>query len=108
MLNSAYMLQQQWKNLSAVRFLAPDTDLFESETARGNVHMPTIRFEYNEPKPHKYETRDCYPIQSEEVKRALKERLDRLTLTTSLTKSSSQVCLVYNDVMLKHRNVPEP
>ncbi|CAG7833830.1 unnamed protein product [Allacma fusca] len=88
-LNSAYMLQSQWKHLSKVRFVK------EVEASQvDNHHIPLVKFECHEPKLTIHPTRDCYPIQSDELKRAIKERLDNLTRFTSLAKATTQVCLV--------------
>ncbi|CAG7818668.1 unnamed protein product, partial [Allacma fusca] len=107
-LNSAYVLQNQWSNLSTVRFIDPEQVSLLPEKEKRNHHVPSVKFEWDQPKPTTYATRDCYPHQSDELQISLKDRLDRLTLTTSLTKAQNRVCLVYNDVMLKHRNVAEP
>ncbi|XP_046383461.1 histone deacetylase 6 isoform X1 [Ischnura elegans] len=55
-----------------------------------------------------YETRNCYPVQPEELRKALDARLDSLIIGTKLTFPKERVCMVYDDRMLKHKNLRDP
>lgn len=44
----------------------------------GERHIPTLSYLGNATKPLKYETRNCYPVQSQEVKEKIKLQLVRL------------------------------
>jgi histone deacetylase 6 len=105
-LNSTYMLRPYWNLLKTQQTTNEDSSprLLES----GLIHVPEIKFEWNEPKPDKYATRDCYPLQNAELKRTIDEKLDNLCLTTNLAKAKSKVGIVYDDIMLRHRNLQEP
>lgn len=59
------------------------------------------------PPPTKYQTRDCYPIQSEEFKRQTHDRLMELRFFTKLSFPSNRVAYVYDDFLLEHQNLFE-
>lgn len=57
-----------------------------------------------EPRPERFETRNCYPIQSNERLRKIADRLQQLKITTNLTFAMNRVCYVYDVQMTEHRN----
>ncbi|XP_008555902.1 histone deacetylase 6 isoform X1 [Microplitis demolitor] len=67
-------------------------------------HLPAVVFKGTETKPAVYETRNCYPVQSEIFLNDIRNQLISLQLTTNLIKSPNRVCLVYDERMLKHCN----
>ena len=96
------MLRTPW-NLGTSPFLE-DED-FSKELENGNAHLPEYRFDWKTPKPKFYPTRDCHPVQGLDLILSLDEQLDKLTASTSLAVAKHRVGLVYDVIMLGHRNV---
>jgi hypothetical protein len=101
------MLQPHWKHLDAHRTCS-DENAQDNAKSNGLLFVPEVKYEWKELKPERYATRDCYPVQSETLARAIDERLDRLILSTNLSKAKHKVGIVYDEIMLKHRNMAEP
>ena len=57
--------------------------------------------------PGRYETRNCYPVQSADERARIQDRLARLHLATDLSFPPDRVCYVYDELMLEHRNSAE-
>ncbi|XP_071441750.1 histone deacetylase 6 [Hetaerina americana] len=55
-----------------------------------------------------FETRNCYPVQSEELLKELNAKMDTLITVTKLTFPEKRVCLVSDERMLKHKNLRDP
>uniref|UniRef100_A0A8D8ZMH7 Protein deacetylase HDAC6 n=1 Tax=Cacopsylla melanoneura TaxID=428564 RepID=A0A8D8ZMH7_9HEMI len=73
------------------------------------LHKPKAEFKFDgDPKQEVYATRDCYPIQDEAFVKLCDERLDKLRASTTLLSPPHKVCLVYNELMLKHKNITDP
>ncbi|XP_015110573.1 histone deacetylase 6 [Diachasma alloeum] len=70
-------------------------------------HLPKVVYEGDETKPEFYQTRDCYPVQSETQLNEIHNRLVLLKQMTSLSRAPHRVCLVYDDRMLRHFNYAE-
>ncbi|KAJ9582108.1 hypothetical protein L9F63_003564, partial [Diploptera punctata] len=70
-------------------------------------HIPTVKFLSSEKKPDKYETRNCYPIQSKEFIDGVTRRLNLLIANTKLTFAPNRVCLVYDERMMRHKNISD-
>lgn len=100
------MLKSKWSHL--ISQIQADEGDEERLKAENKLHLPEAKYLWKFSKPETYETRNCYPEQSPEVVRTLNERLDRLILTTSLQQTPHRVAIVYDDLMLKHRNSAEP
>lgn len=60
-----------------------------------------------EPRPERFETRNCYPVQSNDSLKKISERLLQLRLTTNLSSAPNRVCYVYDSQMAEHRNLFE-
>lgn len=105
-LNCTYMLRSYWGLLKTLP--VTNEESFPSLSNQGLIHIPDIKFEWTEPKPDKYATRDCYPIQNTELKLRIDAKLDNLCLSTNLAKPRNKVGIVYDDIMLRHRNLQEP
>lgn len=60
-----------------------------------------------EPRPERFETRNCYPVQSNDELTKISERLQKLKITTDLTSAPKRVCYVYDSQMTEHRNTFE-
>ncbi|XP_014256161.1 histone deacetylase 6 isoform X1 [Cimex lectularius] len=67
-------------------------------------HLPVVRYEYDEPKPEKYQTRNCYPIQTQEFIKSVNLKLDDIILKCPLLRPEHRVCLVYDTKMMEHKN----
>lgn len=59
------------------------------------------------PKPERFETRNCYPVQSNDQLKMIAERLQHLKITTNLSSARNRVCYVYDQQMAEHRNLFE-
>ncbi|XP_012543899.2 histone deacetylase 6 isoform X1 [Bombyx mori] len=81
---------------------------YSYQPARGDRHEVLVRWRGDETRPSRFATRDCYPTQDEPTRRALEDRLDHLRAVTDLTSPTHAVGYVYDEAMLKHRNVVEP
>lgn len=81
-------------NLEDVNNLNPQPDL----------HQVTQKFIGGDPKPAKYPTRNCYPLQSEKTLNTIANRLRKLRMLTKLDSAANRVCYVYDAKMAKHRN----
>jgi hypothetical protein len=100
------MLRHYWHLLKTQQLT--NSDIESDIRKRGQLHIPEIKYEWTTPKQHIFLTRDCYPTQNEELQRTISERLDSLSLTTNLDNAKHKVGIVYDDIMLKHRNLQEP
>lgn len=58
----------------------------------------------DEPRPERFETRNCYPLQSNETTQRIAERLQQLKTTTNLKFAPRRVCYVYDKQMTEHKN----
>lgn len=67
-------------------------------------HHPIVIYNGDETKPEFYQTRDCYPVQSEIFLRNVHNRLTELKRFTNLNKAPHRVSLIYDKEMLKHFN----
>ncbi|XP_059616905.1 histone deacetylase 6 isoform X2 [Phlebotomus argentipes] len=68
------------------------------------LHQVVSVFKGSTERPERFETRNCYPVQSEESLRKIDERLQRLEMSTRLTVAPKRVCLAYDNAMTQHRN----
>ncbi|KAL0850817.1 hypothetical protein ABMA28_006740 [Loxostege sticticalis] len=71
-------------------------------------HTVAVRWEGDETRPDRFATRDCYPLQDSETKKRIMEKLNRLRLVTDLTLPQHAVGYIYDQAMLKHKNICEP
>ncbi|KAG8229704.1 hypothetical protein J437_LFUL009829 [Ladona fulva] len=55
-----------------------------------------------------FETRDCYPVLPEEKRLDVDAKLDSLIIGTRLTFPAERLCIVFDDRMLKHKNLRDP
>ncbi|XP_012219597.1 histone deacetylase 6 isoform X2 [Linepithema humile] len=72
-----------------------------------NRHVIIVTYKGSEVKPDKYDTRNCYPVQSTEVFDAMDKKLNDLILFTNLRKAPHKVCIVYDDKMQKHCDISD-
>ncbi|CAH2218593.1 jg13584 [Pararge aegeria aegeria] len=71
-------------------------------------HTVTVLWEGDELRSDVFATRDCYPVQSDETIRLFEEKLDHLSLVTDLKLAQHPVCYIFDEAMLKHKNICEP
>ncbi|GAB0095288.1 histone deacetylase 6 [Sergentomyia squamirostris] len=71
------------------------------------LHQVVTVFKGSLVRPERFDTRNCYPIQSEERLRKINDRLQQLEITTDLRIPQNRVCVVYDEAMTEHRNLFE-
>ncbi|XP_028048601.1 histone deacetylase 6 isoform X2 [Monomorium pharaonis] len=103
-LNVIYAHKPYWKC-----YQYQDTHSINSVTHNkeelANRHVVTVMYKGSEVKPDKYDTRNCYPVQSKETLETVDKKLNQLIQLTSLRKAPHKVCIVYDETMQKHCNV---
>ncbi|KAG5344016.1 HDAC6 deacetylase, partial [Acromyrmex charruanus] len=72
-----------------------------------NRHVVTMTFKGSEVKLEKYDTRNCYPVQSKETLEVVEKKLNELIQLTNLYKAPHKVCIVYDEKMQKHCNISD-
>lgn len=73
-------------------------------------HWPVARYLHSYTKntiqPQiRYQTRDCYPMQSQERINSITQTLNFLISVTKLLSPQYKVCMVYDPVMMEHENL---
>ena len=86
---------------------AYDQEELNNINPQSNLHKVVHNFIGGPPLPEKFKTRDCYPIQSEDFKKRVHDRLTELKFFTKLTYPVNRVCYVYDDNLLQHENLFE-
>ncbi|KAH9628405.1 hypothetical protein HF086_015935 [Spodoptera exigua] len=71
-------------------------------------HTVIVRWEGDETRPDTFATRNCYPVQDDGTKMRIAERLNHLRLVTDLSIPQHAVGYIYDQAMLKHKNICEP
>ncbi|XP_069687064.1 histone deacetylase 6 isoform X1 [Periplaneta americana] len=71
-------------------------------------HLPCVKFLGSDEKPERFATRNCYPVQGQEFLCDVERRLNLLITNTKLTYAPHRVCLVYDERMMKHKNIADP
>lgn len=100
-LNSIYVHKEFWNCLQL-------QDVYNLEdlnnSSKTDFHKILQIFKGGPPKAVKFDTRDCYPIQSEEFLNSVSERLNQLRITTNLDFPVNRVCYVYDESMMEHKH----
>lgn len=101
-LNCIYSHRDYWKCLQAHKTY----ELKELENSPSNeLHVVEQKFiGSGEPRPERFETRNCYPVQSNERLKQISDRLLQLKIITNLSSAPKRVCYVYDTQMAEHRN----
>uniref|UniRef100_A0A2M4BB43 Protein deacetylase HDAC6 n=1 Tax=Anopheles marajoara TaxID=58244 RepID=A0A2M4BB43_9DIPT len=97
-----------WKSLQLNELY--NVEDYNNVTPQENFHkLPEYRFEPEPPRSSeaRYETRNCYPVQSVEERKRIHERLVQLRLATDLSFPAERLCYVYDEAMLEHQNVSD-
>ncbi|OXU23235.1 hypothetical protein TSAR_003178 [Trichomalopsis sarcophagae] len=76
-----------------------------SSDKKQDQHLPIVLFKGPDELPTIFETRNCYPVQSQDELQEINKKLDHLQQITNLKKAPNRVCIVYDERMLKHYNV---
>lgn len=87
--------------------LASDENVLRPRYKPVAVYEGTAAFKE---KPETYPTRNCYPVQSIEVKAALENEIELLKEQTQLSsgfKSSYRTCIAFHELMMKHKGPPD-
>ncbi|XP_073957715.1 histone deacetylase 6 isoform X3 [Choristoneura fumiferana] len=106
-LNCIYTHKQHWRCYNYQHTYSTDGIPNVCDRAK-QKHTVAVRWEGDETRPDRFLTRDCYPLQDNETKRKILERLNHLRLVTDLTIPQHAVCYIFDQAMLKHKNICEP
>uniref|UniRef100_A0A182R9J4 Protein deacetylase HDAC6 n=1 Tax=Anopheles funestus TaxID=62324 RepID=A0A182R9J4_ANOFN len=106
-LNCIYSHRKHWKCLQFYELY--DLEDYNNTNPQDNFHKVIKHYIPPEPpaQPGLYETRNCYPVQSDGERTRIREHLQRLRFNTDLTVPPSRVCFVYDELMLEHQNSQE-
>ncbi|XP_052750216.1 histone deacetylase 6 isoform X2 [Galleria mellonella] len=107
-LNCIYAHKPYWRCYNYQPTYSIDTTVRNVCDGEKQKHTVVVRWEGDETRPPKYDTRDCYPVQDEGTKRRIAERLNHLKLVTNLSLPTHPVGYIYDEAMLKHKNICEP
>uniref|UniRef100_A0A146M156 Protein deacetylase HDAC6 n=2 Tax=Lygus hesperus TaxID=30085 RepID=A0A146M156_LYGHE len=100
-LNIIYAQRQYWK---CFRNYLDVYSIHEPPSESEKRHLPVIRYEFNEPIPEKYATRNCYPVQNLDFRRRISAQLDSLIKGANLFIPPHKVSFVYDPRMMEHKN----
>lgn len=102
-LNCIYTHRPYWKSLQIQRLY--NMAEVNNVNPQPELHKVIQKFiGADEPRPEKFETRNCYPVQDNETLRRIAERLQQLKITTDLKHAPHRVCYVYDTQMTEHKN----
>uniref|UniRef100_A0A182QX80 UBP-type domain-containing protein n=1 Tax=Anopheles farauti TaxID=69004 RepID=A0A182QX80_9DIPT len=106
-LNCIHSHRSYWKCLQFYELY--NLEDYNNTNPQDNFHQVVVSYVPPEPpaQPGCYETRNCYPVQSDAERARIHERLQRLQLLTDLSFPATRVCYVYDELMLEHRNSHE-
>ncbi|CAO1355069.1 unnamed protein product [Diamesa tonsa] len=104
-LNCIYAHRPHWYNLCLQELY--NVEELNNTNPQSNLHQVVHSFIGGAPVPKIFQTRDCYPIQSDTFKTRVEDRLRQLRFFTNLTFPVNRVCYVYDERMLKHKNLYE-
>lgn len=102
-LNSIYVHKEFWNCLQLQDVYSLE-DLNNVNPPQPDLHKIVQIFKGGPPKPSKFDTRDCYPIQSEQFLTFVSDRLNHLRITTNLNFPANRVCYVYDESMMEHKH----
>ncbi|XP_063548311.1 histone deacetylase 6 [Cydia strobilella] len=106
-LNCIYAHKQHWRCYNYQHTYSTDGVPNVCDRAK-QKHTVSVRWEGDETRLERFLTRDCYPVQDNETKRKIMERLNHLRLVTDLTIPQHAVNYIFDQAMLKHKNICEP
>lgn len=97
----------QWQEAEGDQECATTVDVLRPRYKPIAIYEGTVAFKE---KPESYPTRNCYPVQSIEVKAALETEIEFLKEHTQLSSghtSSYRTCLAFHELMMKHKGPPD-
>lgn len=102
-LNCIHSHRPFWKNLQVQKVY--NVAELNNVNPQSDLHKVSQKFiGSDEPRPERFETRNCYPLQSKETLDRIAERLQQLKSSTDLSFATNRVCYVYDTQMAEHRN----
>ncbi|XP_058444498.1 histone deacetylase 6 isoform X2 [Malaya genurostris] len=106
-LNCIHSHRPYWKNLQLNETYGLEE--VNNVNPQPNFHQVTQLYIQPPPQPEpiRYATRNCYPLQSDDEKNRIEERLTMLQIATNLNFPPTRVCYVYDERLLEHRNLHE-
>ncbi|RZF39849.1 hypothetical protein LSTR_LSTR000497 [Laodelphax striatellus] len=107
-LNVIYSHRNEWKcfqlqNAYSLKDLQQENRIIDERTQ----HLPFIVYDYKEEKPTVYQTRNCYPVRSDETVAHYDNWLNNLIAGTKLMSPAHRLSFVYDPLMMEHRNMFE-
>ncbi|KAL0119653.1 hypothetical protein PUN28_007827 [Cardiocondyla obscurior] len=105
-LNAIYVHKPYWKCYQYQDTYNTNSVTHNKEEI-ANRHVVTTTYRGSEVKLDKYETRNCYPVQSKETLETIEKKLNELIQLTNLHIAPQKVCIVYDDKMQKHCNISD-
>lgn len=102
-LNCIYSHKPYWNCLKVHR--AYNLEDLNNVNPQPDLHKVIQKFIDGEPRPERFETRDCYPVQSDAESKKIARQLGLLKITTNLNFPENRVCYVYDMQMTEHQNV---
>ncbi|XP_013183933.1 histone deacetylase 6 isoform X2 [Amyelois transitella] len=107
-LNCIYVHKPYWKCYNYQPTYSIDATVPNVCDGKKQKHTVTLRWEGDETRPETFATRNCYPLQDDKTKREIAQRLNHLRIVTELRSPRHAVGYVYDEAMLKHKNICEP
>ncbi|CAH0405173.1 unnamed protein product [Chilo suppressalis] len=107
-LNCIYAHKKYWNCYNYQLTYSMDKSVPNVCDGQKEKHIVSVRWEGDETRPERFATRDCYPLQDDNTKREIMDKLNRLEMLTDLSLPQHEVGYVYDPAMLKHRNICEP
>ncbi|XP_049882101.1 histone deacetylase 6 isoform X1 [Pectinophora gossypiella] len=107
-LNSIYVHKPYWRCYNYQQTYSTDSSIPNVCDREKQKHTVCVKWEGDETRPERFATRDCYPLQDDATKRKIRERLDHLRIVTDLSLPKYPVGYIYDQAMLKHKNICEP
>lgn len=105
-LNVIYAHKPYWKCYQYQDTYSIHTTTHNKEEL-ANRHIVTVTYKGSEIRLDKYDTRNCYPVQSKETLEGVEKKLNELIQLTNLRKAPHKVCIVYDEKMQKHCNISD-
>ncbi|KAM3967446.1 LOW QUALITY PROTEIN: histone deacetylase 6 [Aphomia sociella] len=107
-LNCIYAHKPYWRCFNYQLTYSIDTSVPNVCDGEKQKHTVSVRWEGDETRPDKFATRDCYPVQDNDTKKRIADKLNHLKMVTNLSVPTHPVGYIYDEAMLKHKNICEP
>ncbi|XP_032527662.2 histone deacetylase 6 isoform X2 [Danaus plexippus] len=107
-LNCIYSHKKHWRCFNNQPSYSTDPSVLNTGERGAGQHTVVMKWEGDETRADRFATRNCYPLQTDDTRKKIQDRLNHLQLATDVSCSEHPVCYIYDPVMLKHHNVCEP